>query len=140
MCRLDRSTTEAAQSSLDAERTLVVTQLLTLDCRCERTGERSWWAVAAWQQHEFVWYPMQLGPKSLRFCATTGLQGGKRNAHLYGLRHHGSRHWSGRLFLASPSGCGHAACTAPQIKIATALQKRPAAKLFGLQEPNGMVG
>ena len=41
---------------------------------------------------------------------------GKHNAHLYGFsHHHGSGHWSWRLFLAPSGGRGHTACAAPQI-------------------------
>jgi hypothetical protein len=43
---------------------------------------------------------------------------GNPHAHLYGnSHHHGSGHWSWRLFLAPPSGRRHTASTTPQIAV-----------------------
>jgi len=73
--------------------------------------------VAAWQQHQFVWCSSQLKVarqvSGWNWCPA---KRGKHNAHLYGFsHHHGSGHWSWRLFLAPSGGRGHTACAAPQI-------------------------
>ena len=73
--------------------------------------------MAAWQQHQFVWCSSQLKVarqvSGWNWCPS---KRGKHNAHLYGFsHHHGSGHWSWRLFLAPSGGRGHTACAAPQI-------------------------
>jgi hypothetical protein len=81
-----------------------------------RSSEPANEAVAAWQQHQFVCCSMQLTPGARRLAEVLSRNEGKRNAHLHGFRHHhGSGHWSWRLFLAPSGGRCHTASTAPQI-------------------------
>ena len=86
--------------------------------------------VPGWRRKSLLRVPSQyvvlclrlaMRPESLPLVAQVALsrsRSGLANAHSYGPRHHDGGHWVARLFLASPSSCGHTAGTPTQIVIA----------------------